>query len=107
MSNQSLTIKNFGKLQHLLLQTKPWKMRESLLLKKKKVISEDVKKVEIFNEYFGNIAKKLGTTEIAHIGDSIRNVWYKNHPSIVKLKMKMDSTKTFFLIMLALDTWMS
>ena len=49
-------------------------MRESLLLKKKKVISEDVEMVEIFNEYFGNIAKKLGTTEIAHIGDSIRNV---------------------------------
>ena len=49
-------------------------MRESLLLKKKKLISEDVEMVEIFNEYFGNIAKKLGTTETPHTGDSIRNV---------------------------------
>ena len=33
-------------------------MIESLLLKKKKVISEDVKKVEIVYSSLGNIAKK-------------------------------------------------
>ena len=49
-------------------------MRESLLLKKKKVISEDVKNVESVNQSLGNIAKKLGITEILHVGDLIRNV---------------------------------
>ena len=35
-------------------------MRESLLLKKKKVISEDVKKVEIVKQSLGKYSKKIG-----------------------------------------------
>lgn len=50
------------------------KNKRITLVEEKKVISENAKKVVIFNEYFGKIAKKLGFTERPHIGDSIRNV---------------------------------
>ena len=76
-----------------------------LVFGKKKVISENPKLVEVFNEYFVSIVKDLGISEIPIINgiSLIYCSWkkkpvpkYKTHPSILKNEGEgMDSTTRF------------
>ena len=67
------------------------------LLEKGKIINNDVKIAEVFNEYFENITYELGLTENKanlSFSENIENPIekavhkYKNHPSIKKIKQQ-------------------
>ena len=69
------------------------------LVEKNEVISDDIKLVKIFSEYFGNIVQNLGIdnlsleTENVTIESAIEK--YKNHPSIKIIQENIDPCRKF------------
>ena len=75
-----------------------------ILLEEDKIVSDDLKISEIFNEYFTNITKNLNTepwpSDYTAENDPVKMAMhkYRNHPSIItiKEKMKFENNKFHF-----------
>ena len=77
-----------------------------ILLDDGKIISENTKIAEVFNDYFINIVKDLQIPDIIlaevpvipqNIYDPIENILYTyhNHPSIIKIRIHGDQAEKF------------
>ena len=77
-----------------------------ILLDDGKIISENTKIAEVFNDYFINIVKDLQIPDIIlaevsvipqNINDPIDNILYTyhNHPSIIKIRIHVDQAEKF------------
>ena len=82
------------------------KTENIILLDDGKIISENTKIAEVFNDYFINIVKDLQITDIIlaevpvipqNINDPIDNILYTylNHPSIIKIRIHVDQAEKF------------
>ena len=69
------------------------------LVENNKVVSDEIKLVEIFSNYFGNLVLNLGIDIVTNIiKKTVRKAIekYQNHPSIKVIRDTINTTNNFF-----------